>query len=69
MADQIDVKQHETQKGERMIEVRIRFLTDELAEGTGMIRPKHAGSRKETSHTRLFLMSQCPLIQLWNYHQ
>jgi hypothetical protein len=31
--------------GERMIEVRVRFWTNELADGKGKIRPKHAWDR------------------------
>jgi hypothetical protein len=32
----------EAQQGERMIEVKIRFWTNDLADGQGQIRPKHA---------------------------
>jgi hypothetical protein len=30
------------QWGERMIEVRVRFWTDKIADGRGQIRPRHA---------------------------
>jgi hypothetical protein len=39
-----DVEQREAQQGERMIEIRIRFWTNELADEKGKIRPKHAWS-------------------------
>lgn len=32
----------EAKHGERMIEVRVRFWTDEIAKGKGRIIPKHA---------------------------
>lgn len=32
----------EARHGERMIEVRVRLWTNELADGQGKIRPKHA---------------------------
>lgn len=35
------IESREAKQGERMIEVRIRFWTDELAEGEGRIMPKH----------------------------
>jgi hypothetical protein len=40
------IEQREAQFGERMIEIKIRFWTDNLAdsEGTGFIQPKHAWS-------------------------
>lgn len=31
--------------GERMIELKVRFWTDAIAEGKGRIRPKHAWTR------------------------
>jgi hypothetical protein len=34
----------EAEQGERMIEVKVRFWTNDIAEGEGMIRPKHAWS-------------------------
>jgi hypothetical protein len=37
-------EQREAEQGERMIEVRIRFWTNDLAEDKGKIRPKHAWS-------------------------
>lgn len=37
-------EQREAQQGERMIEIRIRFWTNDLADGKGKIRPKHAWS-------------------------
>lgn len=40
MADPVETK--EAQWGNRMIELRVRFWTDGLAEGKGRIRPKHA---------------------------
>ena len=36
------VESREAKYGEKMIEVRIRFFTDKIAEGEGQIRPKHA---------------------------
>ena len=36
------IQSREAKYGERMIEVRVRFFTDELGEGEGQIRPKHA---------------------------
>src|SRR5688572_5474508 len=40
-----DLEQREAEYGERMIEIKIRFWTDSIAEGKGVIRPKHAWSR------------------------
>lgn len=40
MAESIETR--EADQGQRMIEVRIRFWTNDLAEGEGHIRPKHA---------------------------
>ena len=40
MAESIESR--EAKLGERMIEVRVRFWTDEIAEGEGKIVPKHA---------------------------
>ena len=37
-----DVETREAQHGKRMIEVRLRFWTNDLADGKGRIRPKHA---------------------------
>jgi hypothetical protein len=37
-------EQIEAQQGERMVEVKIRFWTNNIAEGDGVIRPKHAWS-------------------------
>lgn len=34
----------EAGRGERMIEVRLRFWTNDLADGEGKVRPKHAWS-------------------------
>lgn len=31
--------------GEKMIEVKVRFFTDHIASGSGMIEPKHAWAR------------------------
>ena len=36
------VETREARWGSRMIEVRIRFWTDQIAEGKGQIRPKNA---------------------------
>ncbi len=36
------IQSREAKSGERMIEVRVRFWTDEIAEGEGRIIPKHA---------------------------
>ena len=38
----IDIDESEAQQGERMIEIKIRFWTNNIAEGKGIIRPKHA---------------------------
>lgn len=40
MAD--DPETREAAHGKRMIEVRVRFWTNDLADGKGRIRPKHA---------------------------
>jgi hypothetical protein len=40
MADSIETK--EARHGKRMIEVRVRFWTNDLADGKGRIRPRHA---------------------------
>jgi hypothetical protein len=45
MADNKDVKPREAQHGERMIEIKIRFWTNDIAKGKGIIRPKHAWAR------------------------
>ena len=37
-----DVTSKEAQQGERMIEVKLRFWTNNLATTEGQIRPKHA---------------------------
>jgi len=36
------VESREAKHGSKMIEVKIRFWTNDLAEGKGRIRPKHA---------------------------
>jgi hypothetical protein len=36
------IETREARRGSRMIELRVRFWTDNLAEGKGRIRPKHA---------------------------
>jgi len=36
------VESREAKYGEKMIEVKVRFWTDEIAEGEGQIKPKHA---------------------------
>lgn len=38
--------------GQRMIEVRVRFWTNEIVEGKGWIRPKHAWTRGVISMER-----------------
>ena len=38
-------KEREAPFGERMIEVKLRFWTDGIAEGKGRIKPKHAWTR------------------------
>lgn len=35
-------EEREAPRGERMIEVKLRFWTNEIAEGKGRIKPKHA---------------------------
>lgn len=37
-----DAVAREAKWGERMIEVKVRFWTDQIAEGEGRIQPKHA---------------------------
>jgi hypothetical protein len=44
MAKKIDLEEREAQQGKRMIEIRIRFWTNNLAKNTSEIRPKHAWS-------------------------
>ncbi len=39
---QRNITQREAAWGERMIEVKVRFWTDNIAEGRGQILPKHA---------------------------
>jgi len=36
------IESREAKLGEKMIEIRVRFWTDELAEEANQIRPKHA---------------------------
>jgi hypothetical protein len=36
------IETREARHGRRMIEVKVRFWTNELADGKGRIRPKHA---------------------------
>ncbi len=51
-----DLEEREAEQGERMIEVKVRFWTNNIAEGKGIILPKHAWSsgvvrmEKNTSH-------------------
>jgi hypothetical protein len=40
MAESLETR--EAEQGQRMIEIRVRFWTNDLAEGKGRIRPKHA---------------------------
>jgi hypothetical protein len=42
MPSQNIIEQREAKHGERMIEVKIRFWTNDIAEGEGAIIPKHA---------------------------
>jgi hypothetical protein len=42
MADNEKAADREAKHGERMIEVKVRFWTDEIASGPGKILPKHA---------------------------
>lgn len=42
MAKKKKIEQREASQGEKMIEVKIRFWTNDIAEKDGMIRPKHA---------------------------
>lgn len=44
MANDKSIVQREAQQGERMIEVKVRFWTNNIAQGKGIIRPKHAWS-------------------------
>jgi hypothetical protein len=43
--DYQEMEAREAQHGQRMIEVKIRFWTNDIAEGKGVIRPKHAWAR------------------------
>ncbi len=52
MDSNVSIEQREAAQGERMIEVKVRFWTNELAEGQGMIRPKHAWSSGVVRMTR-----------------
>ena len=38
------IEDREAQHGERMIEVKVRFWTNNIAESEGNVRPKHAWS-------------------------
>jgi len=42
---QIPAKSTKAKSGERMIEVKVRFWTNGIAEGKGWIKPKHAWTR------------------------
>lgn len=44
MSDENDVIEKEAKHGEKMIEVKIRFWTNNIAEEEGKIVPKHAWS-------------------------
>jgi hypothetical protein len=50
MAD--DVASREAEYGKRMIEVKVRLWTDDLAGGKGRIQPKHAWSAGVVRITR-----------------
>lgn len=38
------IETREAAQGQRMIEIRVRFWTSDLADGEGRVRPKHAWS-------------------------
>lgn len=42
MVVQNDIEELEASHGEKMIEVKVRFWTNDIAEGEGKIFPKHA---------------------------
>jgi hypothetical protein len=44
MRKELPLEDKEAQQGEKMIEVRIRFWTNDIADSEGKIRPKHAWS-------------------------
>ena len=44
MANKLVNDEREAEHGEKMIEIKIRFWTDSIAEQSGKIRPKHAWS-------------------------
>ena len=44
MAEEKDVAALEAKQGEKMIEVKIRFWTNDIAQESGKILPKHAWS-------------------------
>lgn len=42
MSKKDEVTTRDAKWGERMIEIKLRFWTDDIAEGKGKIQPKHA---------------------------
>lgn len=44
MASKKNIEKRKALQGERMIEMRIYFWTNDLVKGAGIIRPKHAWS-------------------------
>jgi hypothetical protein len=42
MAKVLDIKSREAKQGERMIEVKLRFWTNDIASDPGKVIPKHA---------------------------
>lgn len=42
MSPKDDLVELEARQGEKMIEIKVRFWTNQIAEGEGMVRPKHA---------------------------
>ncbi|MGB8648890.1 MAG: hypothetical protein WCF84_26875 [Anaerolineae bacterium] len=44
MADEQNIEEREAEHGERMIELKVRFWTNDIADGKDAILPKHAWS-------------------------
>lgn len=44
MAEKAKLAEQEARQGQKMVEVKIRFWTNDIAEGDGKVIPKHAWS-------------------------
>jgi len=61
----MDAEQREAKHGEKMIEIKVRFWTDQIAEDKGNIRPKHcwdAGVARITTNKSHDIKPQQPII-------